>query len=129
MAQKRNIDELIRDALKAEGIENLDLPGEPGLPDMVTEVFRGRMWWIGAFMTANILACTVLAVVCGVQFFRAGEVPDIIRWGTGFLFCVIVVVGCKLGYWMQVSRVSAAREIKRLELLIAHLAGEPRSRA
>jgi len=129
MAHKPTVDDLIRDALKAEGVEDLDLPGEPGLPDMVTEVFRGRLWWIGAFMTANMLACTALAVVCGVQLLRVGEVPDIIRWGTGFVFCVIVVVGCKLGYWMQVSRVSAAREIKRLELLIAHLAAELRARS
>ena len=129
MAHKPTVDDLIRDALKAEGVEDLDLPGEPGLPDMVTEVFRGRLWWIGAFMTANMLACTALAVVCGVQLLRVGEVPDIIRWGTGFVVCIIVVVGCKLGYWMQVSRVSAAREIKRLELLIAHLAAELRARS
>lgn len=124
MAQKPNVDELIREALKAGGVEGLELPGELGLPDMVTEVFRGRMWWIGAAMMANLLVGTVLAVICAVQFLSASDVPDMIRWGAGFFFCLVVVVGAKLGYWMQVARISTAREVKRLELLIAHLAAE-----
>ncbi len=124
MAHKPNVDDLIREALKADGVEGLELPGELGLPDMVTEVFRGRMWWIGAAMMANLLAGTVLGVICAVLFLRASEVPDMLRWGAGFFFCLVVVVGSKLGYWMQMSRVSTAREVKRLELLVAHLAAE-----
>ena len=129
MAQKSDVDRLIREALKAEGMEGLDLSGEPGLPDMVTEIFRGRMWWVGACMMANILACTILAIICGVQFFRTDVMPDMIRWGAGFFFCTNVVIGCKLWYWMQVERISMIREIKRVELMVAHLAKEQRDRA
>jgi DNA-directed RNA polymerase specialized sigma24 family protein len=92
--------------------------------ERVREALRGRMWWIGAAMMANLLVGTVLAVICAVQFLSASDVPDMIRWGAGFFFCLVVVVGAKLGYWMQVARISTAREVKRLELLIAHLAAE-----
>jgi len=129
MAHKSDIDRLIREALMAEGVEGLDLAGEPSLPDMVTEIFRGRMWWVGAFMMANMVACTILAIICGVQFFRTDVLPDMIRWGAGFFFCTNVVIGCKLWYWMQVERISMIREIKRVELMVAHLAREQRGRA
>ena len=128
MDQKSDVDRLIREALKAEGVEGLDLSGEPGLPDMVTEIFRGRMWWVGACMMANILACTIVAIICGVQFFRTDALPEMIRWGAGFFFCTNVVIGCKLWYWMQAERISMIREIKRVELMIAHLTAEQQGR-
>jgi hypothetical protein len=56
MAQKSDVNRPIREALKAEGVEELHLSDESGLPEMVTEIFRGRMRWIGAFMMAN-MAC------------------------------------------------------------------------
>jgi len=124
MTQESDVDRLIREALNAEGVQGCDPSAAPGLPEMVTEIFRGRMWWIGACMTANLLACSILAVVCAVQFFRTDVIADMMRWGAGFFFCTAVAIGCKLWYWMQVERISLVREIKRVELLIAHLAGE-----
>lgn len=129
MSKKPDPDDLIREALRAEGVNDLELPGEPGLSEMVTEIFRGRMWWTGVIMMANLLACTILAVVCGWQFFTVAEVPDLIRWGAGFFFCMIVAIGCKLWYWMRMERVAMTREIKRVELLVAHLAAELRDRS
>jgi hypothetical protein len=51
-----------------------------------------------------------------------------VRWGAGFFFCVIVAVGCKLWYWMQLDRLAISREIKRVELILAHLAARLRDR-
>ena len=82
MVQKSDVHRLIREALKAEGLEGLDLSGEPGLPDMATEIFRGRMWWVGACRIANILA-----IICRVQFFRTDVMPDMIRWGASCAGC------------------------------------------
>jgi hypothetical protein len=44
------------------------------------------------------------------------------RWGAGFFFCANVARGSKLWYWMQVERISMIREIKRVELMVAHIA-------
>lgn len=128
MTRQADVDELIREALRAEGIEGLEALGEPGLSDMVTDVFRGRNRWVGAMMTANLVAVTVLAVVCAVKFFGTESTVSMARWGAGFFCCVIAAVGCKLWYWMQLDRLALIREIKRVELVLAHLAAELRAR-
>jgi len=122
MARQVDIDELIREALRAEDLSELEQLGEPGLPEMVTAVFRGRMRWFGVMFMAMILVFTVLAAWCGIRFLRAEAVPDMLRWGAGFFVCLVTIVGGKTWYWMQMERVAVTREIKRVELLVAHLA-------
>jgi len=129
MARKNDVDELIREALKAEDVHDLEQLGEPGLPDLVTDVFRGKLRWYGAMFLAMILVFSVVAVYCGVRFLGTADVPEMMRWGAGFFLCVIAVLGGKNWYWMQLERLAMTREIKRVELLIAHLATELRSRA
>jgi len=122
MDRKVEVDELIREALKAEGVEGLERLGEPGLPDMVTEVFRSRLRWYGPMFLAMILVFAVLAVLCAVRFLGTNDVPDMIRWGAGFFLCYLVVMGGQSWYWMQMERLAMTREIKRVELMVAHLA-------
>jgi hypothetical protein len=55
-------------------------------------------------------------------------VPEVIRWGVGFLFGFLTVIGGKTWYWNQMERVALTREIKRVELLVAQLAAELRAR-
>jgi len=86
MTQKSDVDRQIIEALKAEGVKGLDLSGEPGLPDMITQIFRGRMWWVGTYMMANMLACTILAIICGVQFFRTDVIPHMLPLGSRLPF-------------------------------------------
>jgi len=129
MASKNSVDELIREALKAEDADVLQQLAEPGLPDMVTDVFRGRLRWYGAMFLAMILVCAVLAVYCAVRFLGTADVPAMMRWGAGFFLCVIAALGGKNWYWMQMERLAMTREIKRVELLIAHLTTELRGRA
>lgn len=128
MSRKPDVDALIREALRAEDLEGAEL-GEPGWPEMVTEVFRGRLRWYGAMFMAMILVCTAVAVLCAVQFFRTEEVPRMMRWGGGFFLCFLAVQGGKNWYWMQLERLAMIREIKRVELLVAQLAVELRGRA
>ena len=122
MTRQVDIDVLIREALQAEELSELEHLGEPGLPEMVTAVFRGRMRWFGVMFMAMILVFAVLAVWCGIRFLRAESVQDMLRWGAGFFLCFVTVIGGKTWYWMQMERVALTREIKRVELLVAHLA-------
>lgn len=123
MERPNDVDRLIRESLEAEGVQGLDQLGEPGLPEMVTEVFRGRMRWYGGMFLAMILVCSVGAVVCFWQMFRTDEVPHLMRWGAGLFLCTTAALGGKNWYWMQLERIAMTREIKRVELLVAQLAG------
>jgi hypothetical protein len=92
------------------------------MPEMVTAIFRGRLRWFGVMFMAMVLVFAILAVWCAVRFLGAGTVPEMLRWGAGLFLCVITVIGGKTWYWMQMERVAITREIKRVELLVAHLA-------
>ncbi|MEW5983615.1 MAG: DUF6768 family protein [Acidobacteriota bacterium] len=128
MERPNDVDRLIRESLEAEGIKALDGLGEPGLPDMVTEVFRGRLRWYGGMFLAMILLCTAAGLFCGLQFLRTEEVPAMLRWGAGLFLCTVAAMGGKNWYWMQMERLAMTREVKRVELLVAQLIGELRTR-
>lgn len=100
----------------------------PGLSDVVTDVFRNRNRWIGGMITANLVVATALAIVCAVKFFGTDSPVLMVRWGAGFFFGVIVAVGCKLWYWMQMDRITLSREMKRVELGLIQLASELRGK-
>lgn len=126
MTRRKDVDDLIREAIRAEDVEQLQGLGEPGLPEMVTEVFRGRMRWYGAMFLGMIVVFTVAAVFCGVRFLAADEPSGLIRWGVGLLLSFLAVQGGKTWYWMQMERLAMIRELKRVELLVAQLGAELR---
>jgi len=129
MARSAEIDELIRAALESGGAEGLDRVAEPSLSEMVTELFRGRLRWIGGLFMVMVLVFFIVTVFCGLRFLDAQEVPDMIRWGAGFFFGLVVVLAGKIWYWMEIERLTMTREIKRVELMVAYLASELRDRS
>jgi hypothetical protein len=129
VTESNDVDRMIREAFAAEGMEGLEKLGEPGLQETLTDVFRGRMRAYGAMFLAMILGCAALAVYCAVRFLGTNDVPQMLRWGAGFFLCFLAVQGGKSWYWMQLERLAMTREIKRVELLVAQLAAELRSRA
>jgi hypothetical protein len=124
MTREAEVDRLIREALRAEDLQIMSDLDEPSLPDAVTAIFRGRMRVYGAMFLFMILVFFVLTIVCAVQFLGADDAPEMIRWGVGFLFCVMTVMSGKTWWWMQVERIAMIREIKRVELLVAQLAAQ-----
>ena len=129
MSRTTDVDELIREAVKAEDVEGLDLLQEPGVPEMVAGLFRGKLRAYVVMFLLMMLACTAAAIYCGVRFFMTSDVPDMLRWGAGFFFTAFVALNAKNWYWMQMERIAMTREIKRVELLVAHLAAELRARS
>ncbi len=59
---------------------------------------------------------------------RSSDPKAWLRWQVGFLFCTFVSLTGKIWYWLETGRLSTVREIKRLELLVAHLAADRLSR-
>jgi prolipoprotein diacylglyceryltransferase len=128
MANENDVDDLIREALRAEDAADIAKFGEPGMPDMALAVFRGRLRWYGILFAAITLVFAILAAYCAVRFQGTSDVPTMLRWGAGFFVCVLVVLSGKIWYWLQMEHFAMTREMKRVELLIAHLATELRGR-
>ena len=122
MKGKADVDDLIREALRAEDLAEYDRLTEPGVPETVVDLFRGRLrvYVVGFFLM--MFACTGIAIYCGYRFLGTDDVPAMLRWGAGFFFCAFVALNAKNWYWMQMEHLATMRECKRIELLVAHLA-------
>ncbi|MEM1082172.1 MAG: DUF6768 family protein [Pseudomonadota bacterium] len=115
-----NVDDEIRKALERQAVEDdqLLLP-ERGLFGMLAAAFTGRMrrWvWL-----TNLLAITasVFLVWSAWEFFTADQMDGRLFWGV----CFVVSLQCqsmlKMWIFQEMNRASLAREIKRLEVLMA----------
>ncbi|MEW4571028.1 DUF6768 family protein [Tautonia sp. JC769] len=125
--QDHELDTLIREALSAEERAVFDRLGEPTLPELMTESFRGRLRWINVYASVMSFIFFGLAIVSVVKIFQTDEVVEILRWGLGFGLGVAVSLALKVWFWLDMQRYSLSREMKRIELAVAHLASELKS--
>ncbi len=118
------LDDKIREALQQEDAELFeDVGSEPSIFEMLMETCRGRHRWLnmlGAFWTLVFL---VLGIVAAVKFFSAQSTRDIVMWAAACIVCVSAVSMLKIWYFLEIHKNVLTREIKRLELQIARLAG------
>jgi len=118
-----DLDETIRDALTAEKDEWI---GEMDVDhyEMVIEVFRGKSRWFAKMGFVIILGLLAGAVFSVFRFSQVESTRDLIGWATAFLFCATSIGLIKIWYWMEMSKNSVAREIKRFELQLARITNE-----
>jgi hypothetical protein len=121
------LDALIREALSREEAALFDRLGEPTLPDMMLETFRGRRRWLNVYISLVTFVFFGLAVLSVVRIFQAEEVAEMLRWGVGFGLGLSVSLALKVWFWLEMQRHATSREIKRVELAVAHLAAELRA--
>lgn len=118
------LDDKIREALRKEDAELFeDFDVEPSMFDLLMETCRGRHRWLnmlGVFWTLVFLVLGILAVV---KFFEAESTRDIVMWAAACIMCVSAVSMLKIWYFLEIHKNALTREIKRLELQIARLAG------
>ena len=116
-----DLDAKIRDALKAE---DADLFGdEPGLPAMVTESFRSKNRWLVWVVWVSIFIFTGIAAWTAYRFFTAETIDAKLEWGLIVALAMLSVVMLEQWYWMELQKNTVVREVKRVELQIARLAG------
>lgn len=119
-----DLDDKIREALRKEDAELFkDFDDEPSVFDMLMETCRGRHRWLnilGAFWTLVFL---VLGILAAVKFFGAQSTRDIVMWAAACILCMSAVSMLKVWYFLEINKNALTREIKRLELQIARLAG------
>ena len=114
------LDQAIREALQ-RGDDALP-DDDPSLSELIRSTFQGRWRRYTVLLWCSTLAFTVLLVGAFLRLLEAETTRLQILWGLGVCYCLIVIVGMKIWYWMHLSRLATAREIKRVELQIAYLA-------
>ncbi len=98
--------------------------GDEGMIQQVAATFRSRMrLWILITWLATLFWVGV-AVWAATAFFRAQDTRDWIMYACIFLFAGMATAMLKLWYLMELNRNTHTREIKRLELQLARLAGK-----
>ena len=118
------LDKKIKEALRQEDAELFeDLGGEPSVFDLVIDTFRGKHWWLTVLTIFWSLVFFVLAILSAVRFFKTDDSRDMMMWALAFIFCMMAVSMMKIWFWMEMNKNAITREIKRLELQIARLAG------
>jgi hypothetical protein len=118
------LDRKIREVLHKEDAELFEgFEAEQSLLEMMVDTFRGRHRWLVAMMAFWSLVFFVLAIVTAVKFFSAETTRDIVMWATACVLCMSAVSMLKLWYFLEMNKNALTREIKRLELQIARLAG------
>ena len=118
----KDIDDKIREALRKEDSELLEhFRGEPAIHEMLIETFRGRFRWFNVLAFTGTIVILGLLVVLAWWFFHTESTRAMIAYATAFVWGLIWIAMLKVWFWLEISRNSLTREIKRLELQLARL--------
>lgn len=124
-----DIDRKIFEALKAETDATMKgYERELGFFGLMAESFRGRFGWlvIGAVVMQAVLAAAF--IYCAVRLYGTGDPAVKLDWLAPGVAAFIAFGLLRIWYFMEINRLSIAREIKRLELQLAAVASALRSR-
>src|SRR5262245_55931433 len=108
----------LRAALNEAGNEENSLAE---VRSLVAQTFTGRAKWITIGAWVKTIIFLVIAIAAVVQFFKTGNIRAMIAWASLFVVSTSSMGMMFTLYWMQLNRNAVTREIKRLELAIAHL--------
>lgn len=127
MTRTDDIDRLIADTLTAEEREFLAELEEPSMMQQGLDLFRSRHRALTLGGAVAMLAFLAFAIYCGARFVGATDVSEMLRWGAGGFLAVLLIFAIKIWSWMQIQSNALRRELKRLELQLASLAGRQRA--
>ena len=116
-------DDRIRQALRTESDNVWKDVEEQGLFEQALGVMRGKHKSLTVIANAVMVLFFAITVYSVVRFFGAETTRMQIVWSVGFLTSNMVVAMMKLWFWMQMDKNTVIREVKRLELQVATLAG------
>ena len=116
-------DDKIRQALRTESDNVWKDVEEQGLFEQALGVMRGKHKFLTVIANAVMVLFFAMTVYSAIRFFGAETTRTQIAWSVGFLTSNMVVAMMKLWFWMQMDKNTVIREVKRLELQVATLAG------
>ncbi len=121
----KNIDAKIKRALEATDTDLADeFDGDQSMMEMVFDTFSGTQKWLSFLAILAGFVFMAGSVFGIIQLFKAQETREHILWALGVVFCFSAISMMKIWFWMQMNRNSILREIKRVELQVARLAGK-----
>lgn len=119
-----NIDELIKEALTEQESEIIKSTEELGYFSLATGLFRGKLGWVSWVIMLVQGAMFVTGVWAAWHFFASTELLLALKWGLSAAVLLVVAGMLKLSLMPQIQADRVLRELKRVELLILHRAGE-----
>jgi hypothetical protein len=121
-----NIDQQIKQALSEEFnavvAENESIDANPF--KQMKAGFGGKMKWVYLqviFFSVVFLGVTAYAIY---QFYFEQSVKALIAWGMVIVIFSIMAQMAKIWYWSELGRNRVIREVKLLELQVAHLSDQ-----
>ena len=119
----KEIDRMIREALRDRDAELLEQAGgEQAIHQTVIDVFRSKSRWLVIGSMLATLGLVILAVFAAMEFYSASATRDMLVWGAVCFYCLTGILGMKIWFWLEMSKVAVLREVKRLELQVAFMA-------
>ena len=114
------LDQLIEEALSDQDKEIMRETQELGWFALGASQFTGKLGWVSWVLMIMQTGLFLLAVWTGWQFFAATDVLTALKWGlpAATLMIVATIIKNSLMPQMQADRIM--RELKRVELMIAH---------
>ena len=117
----RDIDNLIEEALGQEERELLHRIGEePGFFGMAFGMFSGRLGWVNVLMMIVQALLFLAGAYAAWMFFAAQDIVSQLRWGLPSAVLLITATMIKLALWPNIQTDRVMRELKRIELQLAH---------
>ncbi len=117
----RDLDQLVEAELSREERELLSRIGEePGFFPQMLGLFSGRLGWVNAAMMVAQTALFVAGAYLAWRFFGAAEPAEQLRWGLPAAVLLLASLMIKLALWPEVHSNRLMRELKRIELQLAH---------
>lgn len=116
------IDDLIREALEDGDRKILDQTEELGYFALGLSQFSGKLGWVTWVIMIVQTSLFIFGVWCAVQFFAATDVLMALKWGLPSAVLLLMGITLKLSLMPQMQADRIIREVKRVELLLAHQA-------
>ncbi len=118
-----NIDQQIKQALNEDFnqivSENERIDANPF--KQMKASFSGKMKWIYILVMFFSTLFFVGMLYCGYQFYHAQEVKALLGWSIGIILLALFTQISKMWYWSELGHNRVIREVKLLELQVAHL--------
>ena len=120
----RDIDQTLDDALQAEERDLLRRIGEePGYLDQALSIFSGKTGWVSALLMVVQGVAFLGGAFMAWKFFQAADTLSALRWGMPSAVLLLTSLIIKMAMWPTIQANRVIRELRRLELQMAHRGG------
>lgn len=114
------LDRLIEEALSDQDKDIMRETQELGWFALGASQFTGKLGWVSWVLMILQTTMFLFAVWAGWHFFVATEMLAALKWGLSSATLVIVATILKTSLMPQIQADRILRELKRVELMIAH---------